>query len=233
MQESILALLESHSILAFVGAFGAGSITAVAPCSLISVPLLVASSLALNKDLVGRKKVLYTYLFSALFALGVALSFSFLGYLVAKFDGFFSIAPAWAYLVAGILSGVVGLYAWGIFGEIDKSKILAKLIHYRLFGAFLIGLIFGLVSTPCASAPLIAIVSVAANSDYVYAYGLILVFALGHSLLLLAAGISVGFAQSVISNVVLSKVSNYLNKFFAIILMVFSFYFIYQAYLGY
>jgi cytochrome c-type biogenesis protein len=233
MQETILALLESHSLLAFIGAFGAGSLTAVAPCSLISVPLLVGSSLALNKDLIGRKKIVYTYLFSALFALGVALSFSFLGYLVAKFDGFFSIAPAWAYLVAGVLSGLVGLYAWGIFGEIDKSKILAKLIHYRLFGAFLIGLIFGFVSTPCASAPLVAIVSVAANSGYIYAYGLILVFALGHSLLLLAAGISVGFAQSLISNVMLSRASNYLNKFFAIMLIGFSFYFIYQAYLGY
>ena len=56
------------TFLAFLGAFGAGSITAIAPCSLVSVPLLVGTSVALNKDLEGRKKVLYTYAFASLFA---------------------------------------------------------------------------------------------------------------------------------------------------------------------
>lgn len=231
MQESIVALLESNSILAFLGAFGAGSITAIAPCSLVSVPLLVGSSVALNKDLEGKKKVIYTYLFASLFALGVMISFSILGFIVAKFGGFFSIAPVWAYILASFFSILIGLYAWGIFGEINKSAIMSHLIKYRLFGGFLIGIIFGLVSTPCASAPLVAIITVAANSGYIYAYGLILTFALGHSMLLLIAGISVGFTQSIISNQLLTNVSNYLNKGFAIILIGIGIYFIEQVYL--
>lgn len=229
MQESILALLESNSLLAFIGAFGAGSITAIAPCSLVSVPLLVGSSLALNKDLEGRKKVFYTYAFATLFALGVMISFSILGFIVAKFGGFFSVAPAWAYLFASILSILIGLYAWGVFGEIDKSSLMMHLIKYRLFGGFLIGIIFGLISTPCASAPLVSIITVAANSGYMYAYGLILVFALGHSLLLLIAGISVGFAQSITSSAVVAKVSNSINKGFALMLIGIGFYFAWQA----
>ena len=231
MQESILALLESNSLLAFVGAFGAGSITAIAPCSLVSVPLLVGSSVALNKDLEGRKKVFYTYAFTSLFAFGVMISFSILGLIVAKFGGFFSIAPMWAYILASIFSILIGLYAWGVLGEVNKSSIMIHLIKYRLFGGFLIGLIFGLVSTPCASAPLIAIITVAANSGYIYAYGLILTFALGHSILLLIAGVSVGFTQSITSNQTLAKVSNYINKGFAIMLIGIGGYFIWQAYL--
>lgn len=231
MQETVLALLESHSVLAFLGAFGAGSITAVAPCSLISVPLLVGSAVAMNSDLDGRKRVLYTYAFATLFALGVMISFSILGYIVAKFGGFFSIAPMWAYVVAAMMSVLIGLYAWGVLGEVDKSSIMQHLITFRLFGGFLIGIIFGLVSTPCASAPLVAIVTVAANSGYIYAYALILTFALGHSLLLLAAGVSVGFAQSITSNNTLSKFSTYLNKAFALMLMGFGFYFAHEAYL--
>lgn len=231
MQESILALLESNSILAFAGAFGAGSITAIAPCSLVSVPLLVGSSVALNKDLVGRKRIFYTYAFATLFALGVMISFSILGLIVAKFGGFFSVAPMWAYILAGIFSILIGLYAWGIFPVLDKSLIVLRLIKYRLFGGFLIGLIFGLVSTPCASAPLVAIISVAANSGYVYAYGLILTFALGHSILLLIAGVSVGFTQSIVSNISLAKVSEYINKGFALMLILIGVYFIWQAYL--
>lgn len=231
MEESLLALLDSNSALAFLGAFGAGGITALAPCSLISVPLLVGSAVALNKDLEGRKKVFYTYIFTTLFALGVMLSFSVLGFIVAKFNGFYSVAPMWAYLVSAVLSIVIALYAFGIFGEINKSHIISKLIRFRLFGGFLIGVIFGLVSTPCASAPLVAIIGIATNSGYVYAYSIILVFALGHSLLLLAAGVSVGFAQSVTSSALLAKTSNYINKAFALLLFGFGFYFFYKAYL--
>lgn len=231
MQESIIALLESNSILAFLGAFGAGSVTAIAPCSLVSVPLLVGSSVALNKDLQGRKKVLYTYAFASLFAFGVMLSFSVLGLMVAKFGAFFSIAPIWAYLLACVFSVLIGLYAWGIFGEVNKSSLMIHLMQYRLFGGFLTGIIFGLVSTPCASAPLVAIITVAANSGYIYAYGLILTFALGHSMLLLVAGVSVGFTQSITSNRVVAWVSNGINKGFAVMLIGMGGYFAWQAFL--
>ncbi|MGC9351892.1 MAG: cytochrome c biogenesis CcdA family protein [Sulfurovum sp.] len=231
MQESILALLESNAVLAFLGAFGAGSITAIAPCSLVSVPLLVGSSVALNRDLEGRKKVLYTYLFATLFAVGVMISFSILGLIVAKFGGFFSVAPLWAYLLAALFSIMIGLYAWGILGEINKSSLMMRLIKYRLLGGFLIGIVFGLVSTPCASAPLVTMITVAANSGYLYAYGLILTFALGHSMLLLIAGISVGFAQTVTSSSIVAKVSNMINKGFALMLIGIGCYFAWQAYL--
>ena len=231
MPEVITHLLESNSLLVFLGSFLAGAITAAAPCSLVAVPLLVGSSLALNKDLTGRKKRLYTYAFTALFALGVAISFSVLGFMVAKFGAFFSIAPLWAYLVAGVVSLFIALYAFGFLGEIDKSSMIQKLIRYRLFGGLLIGLIFGLVSTPCASAPLFAIVSLAGNSGYLYAYGLILIFALGHSLLLLVAGVSIGFAQTITSSSTMAKISDYLNKGFALILLGFGGYFFYEAYL--
>jgi len=105
------------------------------------------------------------------------------------------------------------------------------LIRFRLFGGFLIGIIFGLVSTPCASAPLVGIITLAANSGYVYAYALILTFALGHSILLLVAGVSVGFAQSITTNKAVAKVSNYINKAFAIMLITIGLYFLWQIYL--
>ena len=227
----ILSLLESHSALAFFGAFGAGSITALAPCSLVSIPLLVGASVALNKDLQGRKKVVYTYAFALLFALGVMISFSILGFIVAKFGGFFSIAPLWAYVLAAIFSILIGLYALGVLGEVNKSSVMSHLIQYRLVGGFVIGVVFGLVSTPCASAPLVAIISVAANSGYIYAYGLILTFALGHSLLLLIAGVSVGFTESITSNLALAKISNVINKTFALMLIGMGVYFAWEAYL--
>ena len=231
MEELLLSWLNEHSILAIVGALGAGALTATAPCSLVSVPLLVGSATAFNKDLQGRQKTLYTYLFASLFAFGVVISFSILGFIVAKFGGFFSIAPIWAYVIASIVSTLLGLYAFGFFGEIDKSFLLHRLIKLRLFGALAIGIVFGLVSTPCASAPLFAIITAASSSGYLYAYVLIFAFAVGHSLLLLFAGISIGFAQSITTNRYIGILSDYLNKSFALILVGFGVYFAYEAYL--
>lgn len=233
MQELFLHWLEAHSALAFIGAFGAGTLTAAAPCSLISVPLLIGSATAFNKDMKGAKKVLYTYLFASLFALGVIVSFSILGLIVAKFGGFFSIAPMWAYAIASIVSILLGLYAFGLLKQLDKNGVYLALLKLKLFGAFFIGVVFGLVSTPCASAPLFAIISIASGSGYVYAYGLLLAFAIGHSLLLLVAGVSIGIAQSITKNPYVKVVSNYINKLFAIILIGFGVYFAYEAYLQY
>ena len=230
MPEFLLQWLHSGSWTVGAGAFLSGALTAAAPCSLVAVPLLVGSAVALNKDLTGRKKALYTYAFTALFALGVALSFSFLGWVVAKFGGFFSVAPMWAYLLAGMLSVLIALYAFGLLGEVDKSALIRPLLRYRLFGGLLIGLVFGLVSTPCASAPLFVIISIAGSSGYLYAYVLVLLFALGHSLLLLAAGVSVGFAQSVVSSSLVAKLSDAVNKTFALLLLGFGGYFFYEAY---
>ncbi|MDD3592901.1 MAG: cytochrome c biogenesis protein CcdA [Sulfurovum sp.] len=231
METLLTGLLESHGALIFAGAFGIGALTSLAPCSIISVPLLVGSALGMSSDLTPRERVRFTYLFSFLFAFGVAVSFSILAYMVAKMGFFFSIAPLEAYIAAGVLSIAIGLYSLGILPEmIDKGRWVEKLVRLRFLGAFIIGVMFGLVSTPCASAPLVAIITTAANAPDWYAYALVLTFALGHSLLLLAAGVSVGFAQSVASSSKLATLTGWMTKGFAIVLLGIGIYFFILAY---
>lgn len=231
MEALLTGLLESHGVLVFAGAFGIGALTSLAPCSIISVPLLVGSALGMSSHLSARERVRFTYLFSFLFAFGVAVSFSILAYMVAKMGFFFSIAPLEAYIAAGVLSILIGLYSLGILPEvIDKGRWVAKLVRLRFFGAFMIGMMFGLVSTPCASAPLVAIITAATNAPDWYAYALVLTFALGHSLLLLAAGVSVGFAQSVASSKKLATLTGWMTKGFSIALLGIGLYFFILAY---
>ncbi len=231
MESFLLGLLESHGVLVFAGAFSIGALTSLAPCSIVSVPLLVGSALGMSSHLSPRERVRFTYIFASLFALGVAVSFSVLAYMVAKMGYFFSIAPLEAYIAGGIAAIAIGLYSLGILPEvIDKGRWMSRLITLRYAGAFLIGMLFGLVSTPCASAPLVAIITVAANAPEWYAYALVLVFALGHSLLLLAAGVSVGFAQSVASSSRLAAITGWVTKIFSFALIAIGLYFFTLAY---
>lgn len=233
MEDYVLELLNSTNFIwLFLGALGAGALTSLAPCSLLSVPLLVGSAVGLSKDLPKERKVKFTLIFSSLFAFGVVVSFSILAFLVAKLGMFLSIAPSWAYIVAGLLALFFAFYSLGFIGEIDKNRLFSRLIKLRFLGIFLVGIIFGLVSTPCASAPLVAIISLASSLGNFEAYILVLVFAFGHSLLLLIAGVSIGFTQKVTSNKIISIFSSLLTKFFAFVLIALAIYLFYKGWLG-
>lgn len=233
MENYVLELLNSTNFIwLFLGALGAGAITSLAPCSLLSVPLLIGSAVGLSKDLPKEKKIKFTLIFSSLFAFGVVVSFSILAFLVAKLGMFLSIAPSWAYIIAGLLALFFAFYSLGFIGEIDKNRLFSKLVKLRFFGIFLVGIIFGLVSTPCASAPLVAIISLASSLGNFEAYILVLVFAFGHSLLLLIAGVSIGFTQKVTSNKIISIFSSLLTKFFAFVLIAVAIYLFYKGWLG-
>jgi cytochrome c biogenesis protein CcdA len=226
-----ISLLETHGLIVFAAAFVIGALTSLAPCSIVSIPLLVGSALGMSSHLSPKERVRFTYIFASLFALGVAVSFSILAYMVAKMGYFFSIAPLEAYIAGGIAAIAIGLYSLGVLPEvIDKSRWMSRLITLRYAGAFLIGMLFGLVSTPCASAPLVAIISVAANAPQGYAYALVLTFALGHSLLLLAAGISIGFAQGVANSDKIAFISGWMTKLFSFALIAIGVYFFTLAY---
>jgi cytochrome c-type biogenesis protein len=87
------------------------------------------------------------------------------------------------------------------------------------------------VSTPCASAPLVAIITIANQSGWIYSYALVLAFALGHGMLLLVAGTSLGLTQSIVSSSKISALSKGINGFFIVVLVGIGFYFLYQTYL--
>jgi len=75
------------------------------------------------------------------------------------------------------------------------------------------GLLFGIIASPCATPILAVILTFAATKQNIaYSGGLLLSYALGHWLLVLGAGISVGFAQKVLASKGVSNFSNYSKK---------------------
>lgn len=230
MEALLINLVSEYGILAIVASFGIGALTSLAPCSIITLPLLVGAALGMSESMKDDKRARFTLVFSLLFVLGLIASFSILAFAVAKLGVFFSVAPIWAYVLAAVVTLLIALQGFGVLVIANKDAMVSKLIRFRLFGAFFIGVIFGLISTPCASAPLAAIITAASASGDLYAYAMTLALALGHGMLLLIAGISLGFTQKVVANKHLGLISLYVGKFFSALLVVFAFYFAFKAY---
>ncbi len=233
MTNLLVEYIQAYGVIAILSSFVIGVVTSLAPCSIITLPLLTGSAVALSEDLDKRHRKIFIYKFSLLFAIGLVISFSILMLLVSKIGIMLSVAPFWAYGLASFATMLVVFYAMGSFGSINKQKVASKFIKLKLYGAIIIGLIFGLVSSPCATAPLIAIITVAENSGWIYSYLLVLAFAVGHGSLLLVAGISIGFAQNIASSSILNKISKIINAFFIVTLFIISLYFAYKAYIIY
>lgn len=230
LEQWLIELTQHYGVLALLGSFGIGMLTSLAPCSILTLPLLAGSALGLSSQMDAKQKRVFIFRYSFLFVVGLVVSFSILMLLVSKMGMMLAFAPFWAYLLAASATFLVVAYALGWIDGFDKDKIAKRFLKYKLWGAVVIGFIFGLVSTPCASAPLVAIIALAKQSGWVYSYALVLAFALGHGMLLLVAGTSLGFTQSVASSSKINTISRWINGIFIVLLIGIGVYFLYEAY---
>lgn len=216
---------------AILASFGIGVLSSLAPCSIITLPLLAGSAFGLSGDMDEKEKQRFIFRYSLLFVLGLVMSFSLLMLLVSKMGMLLAFAPSWAYFLAALAILLIVAYALGWVSGFNKEIVTRRFLKLKLLGALVIGLIFGLVSTPCASAPLVAIITIATQSGWLYAYGLVLSFSIGHGTLLLVAGTSLSFTQRLVSSSKVQKVSRFINSFFIMFLVGIALYFLYQSYL--
>ena len=202
-------LLQNNPWLAIPAVFLGGVMTASNPCVLAMIPLMIGL-VAGRSDSGGFKK---TFLFSLFFVLGLAVTFTALGLVSALLGRMFgNMGRFWKYTVAAVCL-VMGAQLLGAFKfNFAVPKSFVKIREGKL-GAFLLGLLFGVVSTPCAVPVLAVLLAFVAEKGNVAFGGLLLfVYALGHSLLILTAGTSMGAAKKLIESKGLKKVNAVLRK---------------------
>jgi cytochrome c biogenesis protein CcdA len=207
----VSALIQSNPWLAVVAVFFGGVATALNPCVLAMIPLMMGM-VAGSEGSPGLKK---NFVFSLFFVLGLSVTFTALGLISALMGRMFGdVGGFWKYIVAAICL-VMGLQLLGLFKLELRLPQMFSVRKKGKLGAFLLGLLFGIVSTPCA-VPILAVLLafVAQKGDIVYGGVLLFTYALGHSALVLIAGTSMGAAKKMIesrgwrrANVVLQKIA--------------------------
>lgn len=221
--------LHTNAWLALVAVFLGGILTASNPCVLAMIPLMM-SFVAGSKE--QRPGVLKAFSFSLIFVLGLAITFTLLGMIAALAGKMYGdVTNVWNWLVAAVCL-LMGLHLMEAVNL--PIPTLGGRLHPKTrgtIGALLLGLLFGFVSAPCAGPILIVLLTYLAGSGASVAWGgtLLLVYALGHSVLILIAGTSMGAARALIENRKANNVLLWLRRGAGSAIIVVGLYFAYRG----
>lgn len=185
--------------LAMAAVFLGGVLTASNPCVLAMIPLMMSFIAGRRDEKVG---VLRSLGYSFVFVLGLAMTFTALGMTAALAGTIYGdISKVWNWIVAAVCI-VMGLHLMEVLRFTIPSPVNLQPRTRGFLGALFLGLLFGLVSAPCAAPILVVLLTYLAGSGASVTYGglLLLIYALGHSVLILIAGTSMGAARKIIES---------------------------------
>ena len=192
--EHLSVLIQGSVWLAPLLALLAGVLTSVTPCSLSTVPLVVA-----YVGGIGRKDPKIAFRYSLVFALGMAITFTALGATASLLGKLLNFGTSgWWYLILGALMILMALQTWGIITIIPASYAQSKNTKRGYPGALAMGVLGGLFSSPCATPVLIALLAVVARSgNPVWGIFLLLLYSIGHSVIVIVAGTFMGLTGKI------------------------------------
>jgi len=188
-QQNQLAESLSQSKYAMLWFFVLGIGLAFTPCVLPMLPLLSAIVIGGRKEETSNWRALAL---SFVYVQGMALTYTLLGLVVVLIGLPFQIALQSPYVLIGlsIVFVLLALSMFGLFTLQLPSSLQTKLTQFSqqqksgaFFGVFVMGVIAGLVASPCTSAPLSgALLYVAQSGDFVIGALTLYLLALGMGL---------------------------------------------------
>jgi len=188
--------LSENPFLAYLGVFIGGILSSSSPCVLATIPLVIGYVGGYSEG--DRRKAL---LYSLTFILGLSITFTILGAIASFLGGLFGLfSRAW-YFIAGGVAVIIGLQLIGLFEWNLPIPVHLQPKRKGILGALLLGIFFGIISSPCATPVLALILTfVASKGEVVYGTSLLFIYALGHCALIFLAGTATGFAENFIKS---------------------------------
>src|SRR5512135_271751 len=191
--ETLGQLMQTRPILGYGAAYLGGVVATASPCILASIPLVIGF---VGGYAGGNKKQAFIY--SLTFVLGLAAVMSALGAMAALMGTMFGDVGTYWYFIVAVILMVMGLQLAGIINLKlggNAQRFLPK--QTGLVGALILGALFGLVLSPCASPVLAVILTVAAvKGEVAYGSTLLFAYALGQGTLVILAGTFTGVIES-------------------------------------
>lgn len=126
---------------------------------------------------------------------------------------------------------LMALQTWGVFEIIPSSYLISKNKKKGFVGAFLAGILGGVFSSPCSTPVLIALLAiVAGKGNIVWGVLLLLIYSVGHGILAVVAGTSIGFVQKLTSDAKYGKLAFVLKVVMGTVILLMGFYMFYLGF---
>ena len=220
--------IQTNPWLALVAVFVGGVLTASNPCVLAMIPLMMSFVAGRDEQQAGVVRAL---MYSLLFVAGLAITFTALGMIAALAGTLYGdVSGVWNWAVVGVCV-VMGLHLMGVLKFTIPMPIQVQPKVRGPVGALLLGLLFGVVSAPCAAPILVVLLTYLAGSGASIPYGglLLLAYALGHSVLILIAGTSMGLAQKILESKRMTRATDILRRAAGIVIILVGVFFAYEG----
>ena len=217
--------LSNNIWLALITAFLAGVVSSFSPCVLSTIPLIIGY--------VGgyaRKDKKLAYKYSLIFCLGIIVTFTLLGVASSLLGRLFTGAGSWWYIILGAVMLIVGLQLVGVIEIVNNS---CKLPSRRkgLAGAFFLGILGGVLSSPCSTPILAAILAfVASKGNILLGVIMLFLYSIGHCVLIFLAGTSIGLVEEINNSKKTQFIGNVLKIVLALIIFAAGFYLLYLGF---
>ena len=202
-------------LLVFIG----GLLTSLSPCILSMLPVMLGYIGGLEKPTKTKG-----FITSVSFVLGLATTFAILGIVAALLGkAFGQIGSAWLYII-GLFAIIMGLQLIGVLTINLPGLQTMPEKKGGVLGSYGVGLLFGLVASPCAT-PVLAVLMAYVAGQGVLWYGALLLFiyGLGHGLPLIIVGTFTAVLKSLPR---LQKWGHYITYLSGGLLIVFGLYFL-------
>lgn len=224
--ENLSKLITANVWLTPFLALLAGILTSFTPCSLSSIPLVVG-----YVGGTGQRNTKRAFWLSIVFATGAAVTFTVLGVIASLAGRLMGTSASWWYIILGILMVLMALQTWGIYEVIPSSYLLAKNTKKGFIGAFIAGILGGVFSSPCSTPVLIALLAIVAGKGSVlWGILLLLLYSIGHGILAIIAGTSIGFVQKLSASEKYGKASTILKNTMGLLILIIGFYMFYLGF---
>lgn len=220
--ETLSVLIKQSMWLAPLLALFAGILTSVTPCALSSIPLVIGYVGGTSNN---TKKA---FKLSLTFAVGSAVTFTALGTAASLLGKLMGTSSSWWYIVLGVLMVLMALQTFEVYNFIPSTYLISKSTKKGYIGAFIAGILGGIFSSPCATPVLIVLLGLVARSGNVlWGILLLLLYSIGHSVLVLIAGTSIGFVKKLTSSGKYGMFATILKYVMGIAILLIAFYMFY------
>ena len=196
---SLYAALYGNLALALVASFlwGIASVL-LSPCHLSSIPLVV--SMLMGKRILSVKQ---TFVLSSIFSIGILVSIAMIGIVTALLGRMLGDMGSHANLIFGIAFVIGGVLIMDII-PLGNISFLSKVKPdgSKPLTVFIVGLLFGLALGPCAfafMAPVLTLAFGLAATNLLMPIAIMLLYGVGHCLVIVAAGTSLGMVQKLLN----------------------------------